>query len=42
MMDPTGKVYSGADDTLRHLGDSGEEAIENLVTKQKSALLQGG
>jgi hypothetical protein len=42
MMDPNGKVYGGADDTLRHLGDSGEEAVENLLTRHKSTLLQGG
>jgi hypothetical protein len=42
MMDPSGKVYGGADDTLRHLGDSGEEAVANLLTRHKSTLLQAG
>jgi hypothetical protein len=42
LMDEEGKVYSGADDTLRYVAESGVLAIEVLLSCQgKSQLLQG-
>jgi hypothetical protein len=42
LMAPDGVVYGGADDTLRWLGGSGAEAVENLLTRHQSRLLRGG
>jgi len=38
MMDPLGKVYGGWDDWLLLAGETGEIAIENLVSKDENKL----
>jgi len=34
MMDAQGKVYGGFDDYLSFFGETGEQAIENIITRQ--------